>query len=60
MAKTEIIYPKSVRAKVAMDFTLDEYSAPRTIEKKYKILDAVLELPAILHCQFSPFGPFLR
>ena len=39
MAKTEIIYPKNLRAKVAMDITLDEYSAPRTIEKM-KILDA--------------------
>ena len=24
------------------------------------ILGAVLELPAKLHCQFSPFGPFLQ
>ena len=54
MAKTEIIYPKNVRAKVAMDITLDEYSAPRTIEKM-KILGAVLELPAKQHCQSSPF-----
>ena len=45
LAKTEIIYTKNVRAKVAMDFTYDKYSAPRTIEKM-KILGAVLELPA--------------
>ena len=25
-----------------------------------KILAAVLELPAKLHCQFSPFGSFLQ
>ena len=42
LAKTEIIYPKNVRAKVAMDFTSDKYSAP-------KILGAVLELPAKQH-----------
>ena len=54
LAKTEIIYPKNVRAKVAMDFTLDKYSAPMTIEKM-KILGAVLELPAKQHCQSSPF-----
>jgi hypothetical protein len=34
-----------VRAKVAMDFTQDKYSAPRTNEKM-KILGAILELPA--------------
>ena len=33
LAKTEIIYPKNVRAKVAMDFTSDKYPTPRTIEK---------------------------
>ena len=33
MAKTKIIYSKNVRAKVAMDFTSDEYSAPIAIEK---------------------------
>ena len=33
LAKTEIIYPKNVRAKVAMDSTCDKYSSPRTIEK---------------------------
>ena len=43
--KTEIIYPKNVRLKVAMDFTLDKYAAPRTIEKM-KIMGAILELPA--------------
>ena len=26
--------------------------------EKFKILGAVLELPAKQHCQFSPFGPF--
>ena len=40
LTKTEIIYPKNVRAKVAMDFTQDKYSAPRTIEK-IDILGAV-------------------
>ena len=33
--------------------------APMSIEKN-KILGAGLELAAKLHCQFSPFGPFLR
>ena len=28
--------------------------------KKIKILGAFLELPGKQHCQFSPFGPFLR
>ena len=28
LAKTEIIYPKNVRAKVALDFTSDKYLAP--------------------------------
>ena len=46
LAKTEIIYPKNVGALVAMDFTSDKYSAPRTIEKM-KILGALLELPAL-------------
>jgi hypothetical protein len=41
LAKTEIIYPKNVRAKVGMD----KYSAPRTIEKM-KILGVGLELLA--------------
>ena len=58
MAKTEMIYPKNVRAKVAMYFTSDKYSAPRTIEKM-KILGAVLELPAKHHCRFGQFGPVL-
>jgi hypothetical protein len=26
--------------------------------EKMKILGAILELPAIQHCHFSPFGPF--
>jgi len=39
MAKTEIIYPKNVRTKVAMNFTLVNQSASRTIEKM-KILGA--------------------
>ena len=52
LTKTEIIYTKNVRAKVAMDFTNEKYSAPRTIEKM-KILGAVLELPAKQHCQSS-------
>ena len=30
------------------------------IEKKIKILEAVLELPAKQHCQFSPFGPIFE
>ena len=54
LAKTEIIYPKNVRAKVAMDFTSDKYATPRTIEKM-KILGAVLKLPANQDCQFRPF-----
>jgi hypothetical protein len=33
--------------------------APMAIEKKIKILGAVLELPAKKHYQFTPFGPFL-
>ena len=33
LAKTQIIYPKNVRAKVAMDFTYNKYSAPTAIEK---------------------------
>jgi hypothetical protein len=33
LAKNKIIYPKNVRAKVAMDFTSDKYSAPMAIEK---------------------------
>ena len=33
--------------------------APMAIEK-IKILGAVFELSAKLHCQFSPLGPFLR
>ena len=45
MAKTKIIYPKNVRAKVAMDFTKDRYSTPMEIEKT-EILGALLELPA--------------
>ena len=28
--------------------------------EKTKILGAVFELPAKLHCQFSPFDPLLR
>ena len=39
LAKTEMIYTKNVRAKVAMDFTYDKYSAPKAIEK---ILGALL------------------
>jgi len=42
-----------------MDFSYNEGLAPMAIEK-IKILGAVLELPAKLHCQFSPFGPFLQ
>ena len=37
LAKNKIIYPKNVRAKVAMDFTSDKYSAPRTIETRLKV-----------------------
>ena len=33
LANTEIIYPKNVRAKLAMDFRSDKYLAHRTIEK---------------------------
>ena len=36
-----------------MDFTSNEYLAPRAIER-FEILGVVLELPAIQHCQFSP------
>ena len=54
MAKIEMIYPKNVRAKVAMDFAYDEELAPMAIEQ-IKILGAVLELPAKQHCQFGPF-----
>ena len=43
-----------VRAKVAMDFIQDEYSAPVAIET-IKILGALFELPAKQHCQSSPF-----
>jgi hypothetical protein len=49
-----MIYPKNVRAKVAMDFTQDKYSAPRTIEKM-KTLGAILELPGKQYCQSRPF-----
>jgi hypothetical protein len=59
LLKTKILYPKNVRAKVAMDFTSDKYSAPMAI-KKIKILGAVLELPAKQHCQYGQFGPVLR
>ena len=45
LAKTKMIYPKNLRAKVAMDFTSVKYSAPMAIEK-IKILGAFLELPA--------------
>ena len=31
LAKTEIIYPKNVRAKVAMDFTYSEVSIKRPV-----------------------------
>ena len=41
LAKTKIIYPKNVGAKVAMDFTYDKYSAPMAIEK-IKILGGLL------------------
>ena len=36
-----------------MDFTQNEYSAPRTLEKM-KILGAVLELPTKQRCQSGP------
>ena len=36
MAKTELLYPKNWGAKEAMDSTLNEYLAPRAIEKKLK------------------------
>ena len=49
LAKTEMIYPKNVRAKEAVGFTQNKYLALRTIEKM-KILGAVLELPAKQHC----------
>ena len=54
LAKTKMIYPKNLRAKVAMDFTSVKYSAPMAIEKN-KILGVVLELPAKQHCQSNPF-----
>ena len=53
LAKTGI-YPKNVGALVAVNFTLDNYSAPRKIEKM-KILGDFLELPAKQHCQSSTF-----
>ena len=44
-----------MRAKVAMEFTCDKYSAPTAIEKM-KILEAILELQSAKHhCQSSPF-----
>ena len=54
LAKTEIIQPKNVGAKAAMDFTQEKYSAPMPIEK-IKILGALLQLPAKQHSQSSPF-----
>ena len=36
VAKTELLYPKNWGAKEAMDSTLNEYLAPRAIEKKLK------------------------
>ena len=54
-----ILSVKNAQAWVSMDFTLDEYSAPRTI-KKIKILGAVLEVPPKYHCQFGQYGLFLR
>ena len=50
----ELLSGKNARALVSMDFTLDKYLAPRTIEKM-KILGALFELPANQHCQSSPF-----
>ena len=50
----DILSGKNVCAWVSMDFILDKYSAPRTIEKM-KIMGALLELPAKQHCQPSPF-----
>ena len=50
----EILSGKNAREWVSMDFTLDKFEAPRTIEKM-KILGALLELPAKQHCQSSPF-----
>ena len=41
------------------EFQLNEGLAPMAIEK-IKILGAILEKQAKLHCQFSPFGPFLQ
>ena len=32
LAKTEMIYTKNVRAKVAMDFTYDKYPAPSSAD----------------------------
>jgi hypothetical protein len=37
-----------------MEISSNEYSAPMAIEK-IKILEAILELPAKQHCQFSLF-----
>ena len=59
LTKTEITYPKNVRAKVAMDFTQDKYTAPHD-NWKIKILGAVSELPAKQRCQFGQFGPIFR
>jgi hypothetical protein len=43
-----------------MDFSQKEGLAPMAIDKKIKILGAVLVLPAKQHCQFSLFDPFVR
>ena len=52
MAKTEIVYPKNVRAKIAMDFRKDNFPTPMAIEKII-IRGVILELPAKQHCQIG-------
>jgi hypothetical protein len=42
-----------------MDFTQNDYSAPRTIEKM-KILGVVFELPAKQHCAIWPIWPIFE
>ena len=60
MAKIELLRLKNVGAKVAIDFTLNEWLAPLEIEKINEILGDILELSAKEHCQFSQFGPMLK
>ena len=59
VAINELLCMKNTGAQLAMDFSLNEGLAPMAIEKT-KILGAVSDLPAKLHCQFShPLAHFL-